>query len=133
MVCLLPHPLCTELERATWILPEGLVFLGLSVSHRLHTSYPLFSILTPSVSLPSQNSSFLSIPSLPEYPPRLSSDLCQLCPSLHCSAPLLNAFVPLLTQFILSIFLSAPRFHSPSVILHPLPVSCLPLLGHPSP
>ena len=53
VVCLLPHPLCTELGRTTWILPEGLVFLGLSISHKLHTSYPFFSILTPSVSLSS--------------------------------------------------------------------------------
>ena len=130
MVCLLPHPLCTELGRATWILPEGRFLGSFHLSWALHL-IPIFlyshslcqsfflEFLLPLCPFPSGVSLFSLLWSLPtlSFSPLLWTSSKRLC-------------VPF-PQFILSIFLLAPRFHSPSVILHPLPVGCLPLLGPP--
>lgn len=118
LVSLLPHSLCTEIGRATWILPEVLFFLGLPISHGTHTSCPVFSIFTPSVE--GGEFSFLSVPPLLEYPFSFSSDLCQLLslsPLLWTSSKCIC--VPLYS--IYPDFLSIPRFHSLSVILQPPP------------
>ena len=71
------------------------------------TPHAIFSIFTPSVE--GGEFSFLSVPPLLEYPFSFSSDLCQLYLCLPCPELLLNVFVSLFTQFILSVFPLSPK------------------------